>query len=266
MLRFAKSDRTLNDDDAHGDVNEATVETGESDADAAALRCLGKWQTRVDAKLAELRSRIDAIGVRIRTLYDEPELMRVRYNLHSVCIHEGHATSGHFWTYIWNKRLLKWFKYNDTEVSESSWDDLYANALGGGGAPTAATTSTTMPASQSGSSPSISSSATATATASAANANVVVGEKVVNKSSDRSAYFLVYTNADDTSLYKGSLFANVSFFLLLYFWCVFFVIDDFLKLQRTASSAPTWRRCCAKTTSGSRVSSARYVSSMCCAT
>jgi hypothetical protein len=48
-----------------------------------------------------------------------------------VCVHEGSAALGHFWTYIWNKSQQKWYKFNDTEVCESNWEDLYANAIGG---------------------------------------------------------------------------------------------------------------------------------------
>lgn len=28
---------------------------------------------------------------------------------------------------------MKWYKFNDTEVCESTWDDLYENAVGGNG-------------------------------------------------------------------------------------------------------------------------------------
>ncbi len=58
-------------------------------------------------------------------------MKKVKYNLHSVCVHEGSAALGHFWTYIWNETQQKWYKFNDTEVCESNWDDLYANAIGG---------------------------------------------------------------------------------------------------------------------------------------
>jgi hypothetical protein len=54
----------------------------------------------------------------------------LKYNLHSVCIHEGSASYGHFWTYIWNSVQQKWFKFNDSEVCESNWEDLYSNAKG----------------------------------------------------------------------------------------------------------------------------------------
>ena len=79
----------------------------------------------------ELENSIKLIKEKIDKIYDDNDLKKVKYNLHSVCVHEGSAALGHFWTYIWNKSQQKWYKFNDTEVCESNWEDLYANAIGG---------------------------------------------------------------------------------------------------------------------------------------
>ena len=71
------------------------------------------------------------IKEKIEKIFDDNDLKNYKYNLHSVCVHEGSAALGHFWTYIWNKAQQKWYKFNDTEVCESNWDDLYVNAVGG---------------------------------------------------------------------------------------------------------------------------------------
>lgn len=44
--------------------------------------------------------------------------LQVRYNLHAVCVHEGSATVGHFWTYVYHDDRQKWFRYNDNEGSK----------------------------------------------------------------------------------------------------------------------------------------------------
>lgn len=115
-------------------------------------------------------------------------MKKFKYNLHSVCIHEGTSTSGHFWTYIWNPRQQKWYKYNDTEVSETTWDDLYANSVGG-----TTTNNQTLPSDKSD-----------------ANQPPNINDLSSNrpKQNDRipSAYFLIYTRQEDSTLYEGSLF------------------------------------------------------------
>lgn len=126
---------------------------------------------RIESKIDELHTSINELKERIDSIYDEDNLKQFKYNLHSVCIHEGNAASGHFWTYIWNKQKLKWYKYNDVEVSESTWDDLYANAVGG-----LSHTSTSIQQALGG----------------------------VDKTP--SAYFLIYTNANESvNLYQEEL-------------------------------------------------------------
>ncbi len=41
--------------------------------------------------------------------------LQVRYTLHAVCVHEGSATLGHFWTYVYHTDRQKWYRYNDNE-------------------------------------------------------------------------------------------------------------------------------------------------------
>ena len=40
---------------------------------------------------------------------------QMRYTLHAVCVHEGSATLGHFWTYVYHTDRQKWYRYNDNE-------------------------------------------------------------------------------------------------------------------------------------------------------
>jgi hypothetical protein len=159
--------------------------------------CLKGWISQIETKINDLKQDINKIKQKIYTLYDEDNLKKLKYNLHSVCIHEGNAASGHFWTYIWNTQQRKWFKFNDTDVSESNWDDLYANAVGGG----LATTLTTNKNTDSSNNENIK------------NENVNYQKNNINISSnlnnisksisnDRSAYFLVYTSEEDSNLYQ----------------------------------------------------------------
>ena len=47
------------------------------------------------------------------------------YLLHSVFIHRGEATHGHYWIYIYDFQLDKWRKYNDEEVTDVSKSEVF---------------------------------------------------------------------------------------------------------------------------------------------
>ncbi len=80
----------------------------EAEKVAVVKDCLTSWIAKVEGKIRELTESISDVKSKIENIFDVPELKRVKYNLHSVCIHEGNAISGHFWTYIWNTQQLKW--------------------------------------------------------------------------------------------------------------------------------------------------------------
>jgi hypothetical protein len=140
----------------------------------------------IESKINELKQSIERVNIQISTIYDQENLKNIKYNLHSVCIHEGNATSGHFWTYIWNTLNLKWYKFNDVEVCESTWDDLYANAVGG----KSTKISNDAASEKNGEQNDIT--------------NVNESNRTSNKANERtpSAYFLIYTKAEDPNLYR----------------------------------------------------------------
>lgn len=149
---------------------------------------LKNWINRTQNKIDELNEAIIKITHKIDTAFDENYLKKHRYNLHSVCIHEGTSTSGHFWTYIWNSKKEKWFKYNDTEVCETSWEDVYANSIGG-----LNQNNLNQPN----------------------DLNDLSNTKTRTAERIPSAYFLIYTKADDSTLYQGIFYGN--FYLILKF-------------------------------------------------
>lgn len=46
------------------------------------------------------------------------DLRDIRYHLHSVFIHRGGTSSGHYWVYIYDFKQDCWRKYNDGYVTE----------------------------------------------------------------------------------------------------------------------------------------------------
>ena len=195
-------------------------------------KCLRDWVNQLEARISNVESDIAALKHRIESLYDDDKLHRVRYNLHSVCIHEGNALSGHFWTYVWQPALAKWYKFNDTDVSESTWDDLYSNAVGGSSSSSSnhhhhhhnrpyQQNNLSKTNDLSNSKPVTSSSSnssqqhlTTTLIDESSTSSTNTASNTTNKNNDKipSAYFLIYTKAGDDTLYQGIhlYFARVS--------------------------------------------------------
>ena len=55
----------------------------------------------------------------------------MRYNLHAILIHEGSATSGHYYSYIFDRKQNLWWKFSDANVSMEGEDVVFAEAFGG---------------------------------------------------------------------------------------------------------------------------------------
>ena len=53
------------------------------------------------------------------------------YQLHSICVHDGNATTGHYYTYIYDHCQNQWRKYNDIKVTEVSEEDVFKASEGG---------------------------------------------------------------------------------------------------------------------------------------
>ena len=59
------------------------------------------------------------------------------YKLHAICVHDGSAEGGHFFTFIKDHRHNKWRKFNDMRITEVDESEVLTQANGGHGAMTA---------------------------------------------------------------------------------------------------------------------------------
>lgn len=53
-----------------------------------------------------------------------------QYRLLAVLIHDGIATIGHYYSFIYNENTRIWHKFNDREVLEVSGEEVHQTALG----------------------------------------------------------------------------------------------------------------------------------------
>lgn len=58
-------------------------------------------------------------------------LFQYPYHLHAVLVHEGQTASGHYWAYIFDLKKQRWLKFNDITVTESTWEELEKESVGG---------------------------------------------------------------------------------------------------------------------------------------
>ncbi|XP_068187212.1 ubiquitin carboxyl-terminal hydrolase 28 isoform X1 [Antennarius striatus] len=93
--------------------------------------CLQRWRTEVENDINELKASIDRLTQMLEGIYSDNVLCQVPYKLHAVLVHEGQASAGHYWAYIFDHANQRWMKYNDISITESSWEELERDSFGG---------------------------------------------------------------------------------------------------------------------------------------
>ncbi|XP_062894382.1 ubiquitin carboxyl-terminal hydrolase 28 isoform X5 [Mobula hypostoma] len=93
--------------------------------------CLQRWRAEVEHDIADLKNKITQIKHSIEQMYTDSLMCQVPYRLHAVLVHEGQASAGHYWAYIYDHSKKIWLKYNDVSVSVSSWEELQRDSYGG---------------------------------------------------------------------------------------------------------------------------------------
>ncbi|ESP02356.1 hypothetical protein LOTGIDRAFT_138555 [Lottia gigantea] len=93
--------------------------------------CLRRWRTEVESDVRELQENISSLEEKVSGMYSDESMKKFPYHLHAVLVHEGQAASGHYWAYIYDILREKWLKFNDITVTESSWEELEKEGVGG---------------------------------------------------------------------------------------------------------------------------------------
>uniref|UniRef100_A0A8C9YRU2 Ubiquitin carboxyl-terminal hydrolase n=1 Tax=Sander lucioperca TaxID=283035 RepID=A0A8C9YRU2_SANLU len=88
--------------------------------------CLQRWRTEVENDI----NGNDFIQRGFNAVFHST-LIKAPYRLHAVLVHEGQASAGHYWAYIYDHANQRWMKYNDISITESSWEELERDSFGG---------------------------------------------------------------------------------------------------------------------------------------
>uniref|UniRef100_A0A672Z417 ubiquitinyl hydrolase 1 n=1 Tax=Sphaeramia orbicularis TaxID=375764 RepID=A0A672Z417_9TELE len=92
--------------------------------------CLQRWRTEVENDINGMLTLIFQHNDESRLSFGGGGLM-VPYRLHAVLVHEGQASAGHYWAYIYDHANQRWMKYNDITITESTWEELERDSFGG---------------------------------------------------------------------------------------------------------------------------------------
>jgi len=93
--------------------------------------CLDRWRQEVEDDIEYLNRSIAEIDKDISGMYNHPGLHQRAYRLHAVMVHEGDMNQGHYWAYVYNHERKMWLKFNDNTVSETTWEELRRESVGG---------------------------------------------------------------------------------------------------------------------------------------
>jgi len=58
-------------------------------------------------------------------------MQKKKYVLHSICVHDGNANSGHYFAFIFDRFNKKWWRYNDIKITEIEDEEVMKQAEGG---------------------------------------------------------------------------------------------------------------------------------------
>jgi ubiquitin carboxyl-terminal hydrolase 25/28 len=96
-----------------------------------AVGILNQYHAQLSGQADQMEKKVQELEASIKAAYGIPDMMKRPYHLHSICVHDGNAMSGHYYTFIYDRFNQKWRRYNDIRVTEVSEEDVLKEAEGG---------------------------------------------------------------------------------------------------------------------------------------
>ena len=90
---------------------------------------LEKYEAKILKNLEKEQAQIEKIDMELAQIYTRSK--RKPYLIHGIIMHEGEASSGHFYSYIKDHANEMWFKFSDHRVTEvESEEEVMEEAFG----------------------------------------------------------------------------------------------------------------------------------------
>lgn len=74
-------------------------------------------------------TRIDDLELRIENAFED--YCRMPYFLHAILMHDGLAESGHYYSFIFDRKKNCWWRFSDHDVRMELEEDVFKEAIGG---------------------------------------------------------------------------------------------------------------------------------------
>jgi ubiquitin carboxyl-terminal hydrolase 25/28 len=67
------------------------------------LSLLKDYSSQLSNQCKEMEVKVDALQNQIKVAYGTSDMQKMPYHLHSICVHDGNANSGHYYTLIYDR-------------------------------------------------------------------------------------------------------------------------------------------------------------------
>jgi ubiquitin carboxyl-terminal hydrolase 25/28 len=95
----------------------------------SACKVLETYCHKMKNHIDSLVARIDDLEMRIANAFED--YCRMPYYLHAILMHDGLAESGHYYSFIFDRKLNCWWRFSDHDVRMETEEDVFKEAIGG---------------------------------------------------------------------------------------------------------------------------------------
>ena len=120
-----------NEQDALKGITPESPFTQATEPNVEMVKLMVQYRNSVQVQITSIESQISKYQLEISKAYSHLE--KIKYTVHAICVHEGSAESGHYYTFIKDHNQGKWRNYNDIRVSEVDEATVFEHANGESG-------------------------------------------------------------------------------------------------------------------------------------
>ena len=73
------------------------------------VKMMRKYHTQLSQQVNMMEQQVRDLESQIKAAFGIPEMQKMPYHLHSICVHDGNAMSGHYFTFIYSLSLILCF-------------------------------------------------------------------------------------------------------------------------------------------------------------
>ena len=90
----------------------------------------------LEAYVVKMKDHMDVLSTRIETLETQiknafADYCKIPYYLHAILVHDGLAESGHYYSFIHDRKMNCWWRFSDHNVQMETEADVFKESVGG---------------------------------------------------------------------------------------------------------------------------------------